>query len=238
MTMMNCIEFRRSIATNPTTQAEDVSQHVRDCQSCATFRHDQLDFEQHLRSAVNIDIPEGLQSRILLRQSTIVAQRDVYRRRLFALAASFILAITVIIGLQPQDSTQPVNEIVLKHIYDEPEHLYGNLHVKQAELNKVLAAIGINASNTLGLVNYAGGCAIRDKDKGAHIVLQGEKGPVTVLFMPNEAVAMRTRVQDERFNGVIVPADRGSYAIIGELGEPLEVIERRLSDVVSYVSWS
>lgn len=85
-------------------------------------------------------------------------------------------------------------------------------------------------------MNYASGYTIRNKDKGAHIVLQGETGSVTVLFMPNEAVATRTLVQDERFNGVIVPADQGSYAIIGERDEPLDVIEQRLSDVVNYVS--
>ncbi len=90
----------------------------------------------------------------------------------------------------------------------------------------------MNVSESLGTVNYAGNCDIRNKQKGAHIVLQGKKGPVTVLIMPAEEVTARRRISDQRFHGVIIPAPRGSYAIVGEHDEALEPYVKQLGRII------
>ncbi len=233
---MNCLEFRRSIMTEPDTQDADVLMHAESCKACTSFMYEQSIFEKELHNATMIPVPEQLTSRILLNQRTNVNRQSALQRRWYAVAASFVLAIVVIIGIEKQIVPVSVEQLVIAHVNDEPQHLKQNLNIQSPEFNKVLADIGMMASASVGRVNYAGGCNIRNKEKGAHIVLQGKKGPVTVLFMPGETVAMRILVQDNRFDGVIFPAERGSVAVIGEKGEFIEAVEKRINASVGYLS--
>jgi hypothetical protein len=56
------------------------------------------------------------------------------------------------------------------------------------------------------------------------------------LFLPAEAVDRRLPVRDARLRGIIVPAGRGSMAIVGEPGELLDGIEERLLRAVRFAS--
>lgn len=143
-------------------------------------------------------------------------------------------AIPVSVGQQARPVS--IEQLVLTHIHGEIQHLEAQLNIQPPELDEVLAAVGVTISTPVGQVNYAGGCTIRNKEQGAHLVLQGEQGPVTVLLMPAEIVASRIHVQDERFYGVIFPAEHGSVAVIGEKGELIEAVEQRINAAVGYIS--
>ena len=233
---MNCLEFRRSIMIEPGTQDTDVLAHVGGCKACSAFMHEQHAFEKDLRNAAMTPVPEQLASRILLHQRTNVNRQMARQRRWYAVAASIVLGVAVIIGVEQQITPVSVEQLVIAHINDEPQHLKDQLNVEQAEFDKVLADIGLKVSSSVGRVNYAGGCNIRNKEKGAHLVLQGNKGPVTVLFMPGETVATRTPIHDERFRGVIFPARYGSVAVVGEKGELIEAVEQKINLAVGYIS--
>ena len=68
-----------------------------------------------------------------------------------------------------------------------------------------------------------------------HLVIQGEKGPVTLLLMPDEKIDMAELIEGDNVNGVILPVGDGSIAIIGERDEDLALIEER---VIDSVEWS
>lgn len=233
---MNCLKFRRSIMVEPDIQEAEVLVHAEGCKTCASFFRKQLDFDKNLRNVAMMPVPEQLASRILLHQRTNVNRQVARQRRWYAVAASIVLAVAVIIGVEQQITSVSVEELVIAHINDEPQHLKDQLNVQQPEFDKVLADIGLKVSSSVGRVNYAGGCNIRNKEKGAHLVLQGNKGPVTVLFMPGETVATRTPIQDKRFHGVIFPAQHGSIAVVGEKGELIEAVEQKINMAVGYVS--
>jgi len=72
-------------------------------------------------------------------------------------------------------------------------------------------------------VRYAGICDIRRRP-GAHLVLAGERGPVTVLLMPDERVSQRAPLRTGDLEGVVLPVDGGSMAIVGSRGEPLNAL--------------
>ena len=68
-----------------------------------------------------------------------------------------------------------------------------------------------------------------------HLVIQGNRGPVTILLLPDEAIDDAVQLEGESINGILLPVGGGSIAIIGERDEQLETIQK---NVVNSVTWS
>ncbi|UCE88228.1 MAG: DUF3379 family protein [Pseudomonadota bacterium] len=232
---MNCLEFRRRITAEPVCSDAEVELHRRMCRSCAAFARRQQGFERQLRSVIKrINTPDTLGARILLRQGTAATHLHRARRtRLFAAAATVLLSVGLVFGVAMAPATPSLAQTVVAHVNGELHHLTDRNAVKLAQLNDVFARYGTALTQGIGTVHYAGACTIR-KYSGVHMVLQGEKGVVTVLFMPREHRLMRTPIMDRRFDGVIVPTPVGSMAIVGERGEPLGEIEQRIGQALNY----
>jgi len=230
---MNCLKYRRAILIDPNDSTPALAEHAGTCASCAAFKHDQLKFEQQLNETIDVKIPAGLNSRILLAQSTGKVQTQKRHRKLYAVAASFILAIGIMVGVQLNPINEPVGQLVLSHVNNETKHLHDRLNVKQTRVQEIFSELNMKVSASLGTVNFAGNCDIRNKQKGAHIVLQGKNGPVTVLIMPAEKVTTRHAIADNRFHGVIIPAQRGSFAIVGNHNEALEPYVTQLGRIIT-----
>jgi len=224
---MNCVAFRRALDTAPGTLSPEMLSHRRECASCETFARRQEAFERRLAEAVRIDVPEELASHVLLAHSLrLKADRRVRRRRLLfvSLAAGVVLGLAASwLALRPG----PLDGEVVAHIEKEASHLVQRRELSPAQVNEVLAPLDITVAGDLGTVHYAGTCRIR-KRLGAHLVLSGEKGPVTVLILPGERVAGRIPIVSPRLRGIIVPMERGSIAIVGEPGEALDAVESRI----------
>jgi len=229
---MNCLDARRAILTEPQNLSEALHEHVRSCNACAAFKKDQLIFEQQLVDTMKVEAPEGLASRILLAQSTGKVQLQTKQRRIYAIAASFVLAVGVMIGVQLLPNTQPVEQLVLSHVHNEAKHLKDHLNVGGTKLQTIFSKLNMKVSGTFGKVNYAGNCDIRKRD-GAHLIIQGKFGPVTVLIMPFEKVTKRLEMHDQRFHGVVIPTLRGSFAIVGEHDEILEPYVKQLGRIIT-----
>ena len=232
---MNCLEFRRLLTVDPAGQGPDMLRHRRECSACAAFAERMSQFEHTLGEAVKITVPDDLASGILLRQSMGVDRAERTRRaRWLALAASLLLTVGLVSGLWVVNYPYSLDAVVLAHVNGELHHLEDRNNVRLAQLNDMLRPFNTQLRRDIGPIHYAGSCRMR-KYAGAHMVLEGDKGPVTVLLMPGEYVGDRTPVQDRRFSGIIVPVDNGSMAIVGERGEALGGIERRMRSATSVV---
>ncbi len=67
-----------------------------------------------------------------------------------------------------------------------------------------------------------------------HLVIQGERGPVTILLMPEEKVSGAQLFGDDVIQGVILPVGNGSIAIVGGAGERLDEIQERVRNSVTW----
>ena len=92
----------------------------------------------------------------------------------------------------------------------------------------------MHPDHSAGLITYAQSCKINGVEV-PHLVIQGERGPVTILLMPGQAVDEPQSITGESVNGVIIPVGDGSIAIIGDREEPLEPIQK---NVVNSVAWT
>lgn len=224
---MNCLEFRRHASTEPDGREAEYQQHRRECLMCAAFAAREDQFELRLRRALHVAPPPDLTARALLRQ-TLDQTRD---RRAYSLAAGVLLMLTLAGGLLFRTSLPSLEEAVVAHIQEEPASLITASRLSLTQVNHTLKTLDLRAEASLGEVRYAGVCRIR-RGEGAHLVLAGAQGPVTVLLMPGESVAGRVTFQRDQLHGVILPTGPGSMAIVGGTAAEIQGIEQRLRHAV------
>ncbi len=242
---MNCENYREAIAADPSESFEGGAEHAATCGLCSAYKAEMRALDATIRNALAIDVPE-----LKIPDLPPIGEDDQvvnlpFRRgpRLttpawIGIAASFALA--AVIGVQffgapssPDD--QLLAEQVLAHLDHEPWALQlSNVAVPDERFNRVVnPSIGTMDRN-VGLVSYAQTCIINGRAI-PHLVIQGEKGPVTLLLMPDEMVSGAVTVTGESVAGVILPHGDGSIAIIGEREERIEELGKR---VVDSVEWS
>lgn len=153
-------------------------------------------------------------------------------RQLAGLAAALVLATAVWVA---QWEPATLQSDVLAHVHHEPQALEpARPPVSSDELQAVLRPAGAELERPVGQVTYARLCPFHGR-MVAHFVVQGERGPVTVLLLPDEHVAAPTPVREPGFVGTLVPLEiGGSIAIVGQPDERLDLIRDR---VVAAVRW-
>ncbi len=220
---MNCLEFRHACLTEPESRDSEFRAHAETCRACQAFLEEQRQMEERLRRVLAVAPPAGLAARVMLKQS-FAPRRWVPH---LAVAATVLMAIAATSVTYLWNRPLSLEAEVLAHIHAEPEALAAREPAEADKLAAVLRALGAQLDSLPGEVRYAGVCDIR-RHPGAHLVLAGERGPVTVLLMPDERVSRRAPVRAGNLEGIVLPVDGGSLAIVGNRGEPLDALERRL----------
>lgn len=230
---MNELEFLRRCTIDPHDPDEALARKAEERPEYARYLKEQREFDDLLRAAAgDIPAPDGLADRILWRHAK---EQRKSRSRIWQGGLAMVASLVLVIGLVwvVQVDRTALDRVVLAHVYGELSHLHEDARPSNDEINRVLAGIGATMTGPLGEVHYAGACDIREHS-GAHLVLAGEQGPVTVLLMPGEHVDQAEPVTDKRFQGVIVPTPTGSMAIVGERHEPLERLEGMLRSGIDW----
>lgn len=231
---MNCLEFRRHCLAEPGNQASEYLRHVQDCPRCAEYASGIIQADKKLSEALRLGVPDNLASRIILRQSIYRGHaRQQQTRRMYALAAGVLLAVGLVSGWFMMTWVPQVDRAVIARINAAPASLVARQKISDNELVRVLRALGGELKGDLGKVSYAGIYYVREHQCG-QLVVQGTQGPVTVLLMPGVYVRHERALRSTRFNGIIVPTNTGSMAIVGEKGEPLHETVRTLRSAVTW----
>ncbi len=233
-----CLDTRRALTIDPDCREEQVLQHLSSCESCADFLQGIKQFDHKLKSAVNIEVPEGLASRIILAQrmsdqpeNNVTPIRKVHKRSDFkwmSLAAAIVLAVGLSLGMFKWGQSYGVQNEVLAHIDSHLYELEEDHNVKLASLNELLQEHGLLANEEIGYVRHVSNCPIKDK-MVPHLVLGDDQGkPVTIMYIPWKNSSKRVAFKNERFNGVLVGAKKGSFVIVSEDPASLKPIENRV----------
>ncbi len=184
--------------------------------------------DKTLGKAVRVDVPENLASRIILRQSLQKSQvPSRHRPRRYAIAASLLLTLGLAGGLYTIISTAPFHRTVMAHLDGEWDSLVQRHDVSDEKLTSVLDTVGAELKGEIGKIRHASLCDFSDYG-GAHLVLEGRKGPVVVLLLPEQHIAGPKVVSGDKADGVIVPTNNGSMAIVGDKDEVIHGIERQV----------
>jgi hypothetical protein len=212
---IDCREFRRRLLIDPYDPDPRLRRHREQCAACDRAANEALAFEAALRRALSVSPPRGLANRI-----KAAAGRHRPARPGAGAAAVALLALAVWVGVGVFPTEPELSTVVARHIEAEEEHLHARHAVGPSQLADLLAPLGGELTGRLGQVHFAELCVIRDA-RGAHLVVKGRRGPVTVLFMPGESPGRARSVSTGRLRGMIVPTAYGSLAVVGEPGEPI-----------------
>ncbi|MDZ7645209.1 MAG: DUF3379 family protein [Woeseiaceae bacterium] len=240
-TDMNCTDYREAIAADPSGSFDGGREHAATCAECRAVGDGYRAFDNRIRDALEISVPE-LRLPDLPKPATgagsVVDLAPRLRLRTpawFGIAAG--LALAAFVGLQavrPDTSDLSLAEQVIAHLdHEEESRVVTDVAVPERTLNSVVGNDVAEMDAGIGLITYARTCIINGKAI-PHLVIQGEKGPVTLLLLPDEPVERATPLEGASINGIILPVGSGSIAIVGERDEPLDKIEDR---VVNSVKW-
>ena len=234
---MNCLEARRILTATPETPDEAVRGHLQRCPACARHARAERDFERQLRAQLRAVMPPPeLVPRILLQHGLRQERRQQRRQRYWqALAASVLLTLGLVSGMLMVNSPWSLEEVALAHVRNEPRALQAQNDIGLARINTLLAPYHLKLEQAIGRVEFAMPCYIR-RYAGAHLVLAGEQGKVTVLLMPGEYVMARKTLREPDLQAVLIPVDGGSVAIIGSRQEPLGAVEARLRQALRHTA--
>jgi len=236
-----CLETRRELTADPNSRSSELIQHLSDCEKCTEYFQKIKQFDDKLKSAFNVEVPEGLESRIILAQrmdrssgstlsNVIPIKKDRSNRdfKWMSLAAALVLAVGLSLGMFKLGESHGVQDEVLAHIDSHPNELEIDDNIKLASLNNFLQDHGLLANEGIGYIRYVMNCPIEDK-MVAHLVVTDNQGkPVSVMYIPWKDSPKRTPFKNDKFNGVLVGAQKGSFVIVSEDPNSLEPIENRV----------
>ena len=228
---MNCDEYRQAITADPSY--EGGGEHLAQCGDCQAYRQELLALDERIKQALSLTVPDirmpDLPDIDTSSVSNIAGRRRIPAPGWLALAATVTLA--AFVGLRMLDgggTDLTLAEQVLEHL----DHERGSLRVTDRPVSDERLARVVPA-RIANLVTYAQSCTINGIEV-PHLVIQGERGPVTILLMPGQSVDGPQSIEGESVNGVIIPVGDGSIAIVGEAGENLDRIQNNVRHSVTW----
>lgn len=234
---MNCDQYREAIAAEPTFDGG--AGHLSECEACQAYRREMLELDEAIGRALAIAVPELAVPE--LPDSDVGNVVALPRRRwsapaILAVAATVVLA--AFIGLRMLDTDpqyESLSDELLAHLEHEPYALrVTDVPVSGSRLASVVPANVADMDHSAGLITYAQSCVIRGREV-PHLVIQGERGPVTLLLLPHEKVSAPESFAGEGIKGIILPVGDGSIALFGDREEALDRIGK---EVLDSVTWS
>ena len=235
---MNCNDIIEALAADP--GFEDESGHLRSCTSCQAVQTELLAFDEKLAAAMDISVPELTMPDLPAIDTdnvvALAARPNLPKPAWFALAATVVLAVFVGIRMStPKLDYGTLEDQVLAHVDHEPHALrVSTTPVSDSRLARAVPGEVATMNHDAGLITYAESCIINGKTV-PHLVIQGERGPITILLMPQEKVSAARSLLGESIHGLILPVGDGSIAIIGDREEQLENVQE---SVMNSVTWS
>lgn len=240
---MQCEDYRQAIAAEPSAPGEEVLAHLAACPGCATLLDEVQALDADIARALEIDVPElelpALPAAEAPRGDAVVSMRERAGRRarpgrpmMLAGLAAGIAAVAMVSLLRPSD-TPALAEAVIAHMdHEQASRRVTAVPVAEQALDAVVAPRISRLPDGIGLVSYASSCVIRGNTV-PHLVVQGERGPITLILLPDEKTERAIPLSGEHVHGLLLPVGEGSIAIIGGREDQMDEVEatgRRVAD--------
>lgn len=240
---MNCLDFRRHCLNNPCSRDDAFLRHLNECPKCAAFARQQQQLDRQLFEAMEIPVPAGLGPRTVFDRGI----RQMRRWRLFAIAASTLLAasLTIMATLwslpDPRDGRMAqLHRSITEHMIVDPIHAVREVSQlthhqghQNDNLERVVSDLGGAVVARPDNLRHAVLCPLEGKQAG-HLVLEGEYGPVTVFLLPNHRVDNSSEHSGRKVRTRIVANGRGAIAVSGSHQEPLAAHIRTIARSIQW----
>ena len=224
---MQCEEFRVAVGAEPMTLCTDIAAHASTCPECADYRRRFQALDRAMLAALHTQADELPRS---------VRLRSPVDRPVWRVAAGLVLSIAVGAAIWMSSPRSSFADDVIAHAQQETGSLVHTLDVvPEAELAALLEREGLHLRPGVMRISYAQPCRFHGAF-APHLVVQTDRGPVTVLILPHERARTTVeRIHMSEFDGVIVPAARGVLVAIGR-GAAVEIVAQTALHALQYSS--
>lgn len=223
---MNCEELRTLVGAEPSSTNPEVLAHIESCPECARYRQELQAMDRLIYRALAVDAPT----------ETIASQpkQEQHPARVWRMAASVLIAVLVgAMSLWLLTPRQSFAAEAIKHVKHEQFSLVRTSETVDAkELEAVLAASRLRLKPDAAKVSYAQSCPFRGQ-RVPHLVVQTEHGPVTALVVTDAPTQPREHIDEQGFQGEIIPAPRGVIVVLGQ-NVPVDAVAQTLLSALEY----
>lgn len=231
---MDCLEFRRQVGAEPFAGGPELSGHRAVCAACARHQDELRAMDRVLGQAMQLDVSRWPTVKAAAGLPAAARTGGVSApRRWHAVAASIVAGVLVAATLWMSWPEPTLADEVMDHARHEPQAWTATQALPEAAVAEVLEGSGARLGAGAGPVTYAKRCFFGGH-RVPHLVVQTGAGPVTVFVLGHREVTAATRLDEQGLAAVVLPAPRGSIAVVGRgLRDPDAVAE----EVFRSVEW-
>ena len=230
---MDDILFRHTAIATPNEKSDELINSAEENAQNKALLRESMAFDAKIQSLLEVPVPDKLADKILLEQSfSIETKKKSNGRWHIAIAASiaFVMGISLPSLNSLTKSPLDIGTIAMKHVQNE---FYFTAKVNERAslpmINAKLASYGAKAQADLGEVSFINYCNF-EGTTALHMVIKGEKGPITVFFVPSGSGFSETKTfNDQHLKGMTEKMGNADVVIVGEKGEPLEKMQSKLN---------
>ncbi|MBM4218983.1 MAG: DUF3379 domain-containing protein [Gammaproteobacteria bacterium] len=223
--MITCLEFRRRIGAEPFAADAELEAHRRACAPCARHQDELRAMDDVIRRALEVNPPP--------REAAAPVRAGAMRSRFLAIAASLVAGIALALVVLVAAPRAAIAREVVAHVLHEPDAAAPGAPLPAAAIDVVLAPAGMRLAAGAGTVSFAAHCVFEGRVV-PHLVVQAPGGPVTVLVLAHRTIARPMRFDEQGYSGVVLPAPRGSIAVVGQGVRDLEAVARQVFDAIDW----
>ncbi len=236
---MDDLQFRRSIYADPNAIDSDIESAKNVDPAKQKFAQEIEQLDKKIFNALNVEVPDDLSEKLILRQSLASHQQQKKSNRIkLALAASVALAIGLTVNqLQFSHAYDSLGDYAIAHAKYESQYFTNNdeATVTLAALNKKMASFNGEFSAELGELIMAEFCRF-DGMKSLHLVYRGQSTPVNVFIVPDsDHLTFTKHFEDKQLKGVVNEFKHSNIIVVGDKKEPLKLWQDKIT---SNVTWS
>jgi hypothetical protein len=238
--MMDDLQFRRSIYADPSSIDEDILAAQNADPAKKKLAQELCQFDQIIKQAMNVPVPDDLCNKLLLRQTLKSHQQHKRKKRVhMALAASVAIIAGILVNyLQFSDSYSydNVGDYALAHVYHEQAYFSNDAdtNVSLDSLNKKMTTFNGSFNESMGeliAVNY---CRF-DGMKSLHLVFKGVTGTVAVFVVPKkEHLDYIEKFSDSNLQGEALSFEQNDIIVVANKKESLSQWHNAINNNITW----
>lgn len=204
-----CEEARLVIGADPETDSEALREHLQSCPGCRDYHSAMTELQRRLRRALALGPP------LPPAPPAPRTHAGRLRARAWTLAASVLAATAAALLLWTGMARDTLARDLGDHIALERRTLSRTRVVPAEKVEGVLRKAHAVLASGQDRVVFAHVCWVR-RHWVPHLVVRTDQGPVTVLLLTEERVDTASTFHEAGFTGVLLPAPRGSLAVLSQ----------------------
>ena len=231
---MECLEFRRRVGAEPFADGPELSGHRATCAGCARHQDELQAMDRLLGRAMQLDLSGRSTAKAAIHLPAADGRGAAsVPRRWYAMAASVVAGVLVAAALWVSWPEPTLAAEVMDHARHEPTSWATAQALPAAAVAEVLEGSGARLRAGGGPVTYARRCFFAGHWV-PHLVVQTGAGPVTVFVLGHREVNAATQLDEQGFAAIVLPAPRGSIAVVGRGLRDLDAVAE---EVFKSVEW-